>query len=183
MSRLAHEIKTRLRPRRLSVSASTTGWDQTVDLLIVGTGAGAMAAAITTHDRGGTALLIEKTSLYGGSSAMSGGSLWIPNNHLMAAAGVDDSYDDALTYLKHITRGAVPEEKLRRYVETAPRMLTLHERANASPHAVDADLHRLLSRGAGRKARAAARSSPSTSTRACSARSSSTCASRPCRSW
>lgn len=103
--------------------APTGSWDHSVDLLIVGSGAGAMAAAITAHDRGGKTLLIEKTHLYGGSSAMSGGSLWIPNNHLMAAAGVNDTPDEALTYLKHITRGAVPEEKLVRYVDTAPKML------------------------------------------------------------
>lgn len=100
-----------------------SSWDHTVDLLIVGSGAGAMATAIIAHDRGGKAMLIEKTHLYGGSSAMSGGSLWIPNNHLMAAAGVADTREDALTYLKHITRGAVSDEKLQRYVDTAPEML------------------------------------------------------------
>ncbi len=98
-------------------------WDHTVDLLIVGSGAGAMAAAICAHDRGGRPLLIEKTECYGGSSAMSGGSLWIPNNHYMAAAGVSDTPAEALTYLKGVTRGAVPEEKLRIYVDTAPVML------------------------------------------------------------
>ena len=109
---------------------STTGWDHTVDLLIVGSGAGAMAAAIAAHDRGGKVLLIEKTPLYGGSSAMSGGSLWIPNNHLMAAAGVKDSPEEARSYLQAITRGEVPEEKLRAYVETAPVMLKyMSERA------------------------------------------------------
>jgi 3-oxosteroid 1-dehydrogenase len=100
-----------------------SGWDHSVDLLIVGSGAGAMATAIRAHDRGGKPLLIEKTQLYGGSSAMSGGSLWIPNNHLMAAAGVTDSPEEALTYLRTLTRGEVPEQKLARYVETAPRML------------------------------------------------------------
>jgi 3-oxosteroid 1-dehydrogenase len=98
-------------------------WDKAVDLLIVGSGAGAMTAALCAHDRGARTLLIEKTHLYGGSSAMSGGSLWIPNNHLMAAAAVSDSPEEALTYLKAITRGTVPEDKLRRYVDNAPRML------------------------------------------------------------
>ena len=102
---------------------SMTTWDQSVDVLIVGSGAGAMAAAICAHDRGGKVLLIEKTHLYGGSSAMSGGSLWIPNNHLMAAAGVRDSAEDALVYMKAITRGDVPEEKLRTYADAAPVML------------------------------------------------------------
>ena len=56
-----------------------------------------MATGIFAHDRGGKALLLEKTHLYGGSSAMSGGSLWIPNNYLMAAAGVRDTPEEALT--------------------------------------------------------------------------------------
>jgi 3-oxosteroid 1-dehydrogenase len=104
-------------------SETPATWDHTADLLIVGSGAGAMTAAICAHDRGGKPLLIEKTEYYGGSSAMSGGSLWVPNNHLMAAAGVNDSPEDSLDYLKAITRGQVPEEKLRLYVDTAPEML------------------------------------------------------------
>ncbi|MEO6025991.1 MAG: FAD-binding protein [Candidatus Binatia bacterium] len=106
-----------------SDSQALHGWDHSVDLLIVGSGAGAMATAICAHDRGGKPLIIEKTHLYGGSSAMSGGSLWVPNNHLMAAAGVQDSPDEALTYLRHITGGVVADEKLQRYVATAPEML------------------------------------------------------------
>jgi 3-oxosteroid 1-dehydrogenase len=98
-------------------------WDHTVDLLIVGSGAGAMATGLCAHDGGATALLIEKTGQYGGSSAMSGGSLWIPNNHLMPAAGVQDSRAEALTYLHAITTGSVPNEKLEAYVDAAPQML------------------------------------------------------------
>jgi 3-oxosteroid 1-dehydrogenase len=98
-------------------------WDHTVDLLIVGSGAGAMTTAICAHDRGGRPLLIEKTDLYGGSSAMSGGSLWIPNNHYMAASGVTDTPAEAFAYLRGVTQGSVPEEKLRVYVDTAPVML------------------------------------------------------------
>lgn len=98
-------------------------WDHEVDVLIVGSGAGAMTTAICAHDRGLSTLLIEKSSVYGGSSAMSGGSLWIPNNHLMEAAGVRDSSEAALSYLQEITRGQVPQDKLAAYVEHAPRML------------------------------------------------------------
>lgn len=103
--------------------AESGNWDHSVDLLIVGSGAGAMTAAIRAHDLGLTTLLIEKTDMYGGSSAMSGGSLWVPNNHLMAASGVSDSRDEALQYLRHITRGEVPVDKLEAYVGIAPEML------------------------------------------------------------
>ncbi len=57
-------------------------WDETTDVLVVGSGGGGMTAALIAKDRGAQALVLEKSSLYGGSTAMSGGSIWIPNNHL-----------------------------------------------------------------------------------------------------
>lgn len=104
--------------------SESQSFDHSVDLLVVGSGAGAMTAGIRAKDLGADVLLIEKTDLYGGSSAMSGGSLWIPCNHLMAEDGiVDDTPEEALEYLNHITEGLVPEVKLRRYIDEAPKML------------------------------------------------------------
>lgn len=100
-----------------------TNWDHTVDLLIVGSGAGAMTVALTAYDRGGAPLLIEKSDRYGGNSAMSGGGLWVPNNHLMEAAGVADNPDDAWSYLKGTVGSTVPEDRLRAYLDTAPQMV------------------------------------------------------------
>jgi len=102
---------------------SNQGWDHTVDLLVVGSGAGAMVSALTAHDRGGEVLLIEKGKQFGGSSAMSGGGLWIPNNHLMSGVGIDDDPEEAFDYLKVSTGGVVPEDRLRAYVDRAPEML------------------------------------------------------------
>jgi 3-oxosteroid 1-dehydrogenase len=104
------------------MDASTLGWDHSVDLLVVGSGAGAMVAALTAHDRGGETLLIEKSDHYGGSSAMSGGGLWVPNNHLTADAGVKDTPEEAWNYLKGATRGVVSDDRLRAYLENAPEM-------------------------------------------------------------
>ena len=56
----------------MSDSKSTTNWDYTVYILVVGSGGGAMAAAVCAHDRGAKTLLIEKDEYYGGSTAMSG---------------------------------------------------------------------------------------------------------------
>ncbi len=103
--------------------ADSAGWDHSVDLLVVGSGAGAMTTGICAHDNGMSTLLIEKTDQFGGSSAMSGGSLWVPNHHLMEGSGVTDSREEALTYLKHITRGEVPDDKIETYVDLAPEML------------------------------------------------------------
>ena len=71
-----------------------------VDVLVVGSGAGALTAAITAHDQGGKVLVVEKSDMYGGTSATSGGGIWIPCNHLMAAQGQSDTPEAALTYLK-----------------------------------------------------------------------------------
>lgn len=101
----------------------TGAWDHAVDVVVVGSGAGALTTAIAAHDAGASVLVLEKCDRYGGSSAMSGGSLWIPNNHLMTEAGVNDTPEDALLYLQRATAGTSSEERLRTYVDTAPRML------------------------------------------------------------
>ncbi len=98
-------------------------WAQETDLIIVGSGAGAMTAAVVAQAAGAEVLVLEKSDQYGGSTAMSGGTVWIPNNHKMGAAGVQDSREEALTYMKHVTRGEVPLEKLETYVDAAPAMM------------------------------------------------------------
>jgi 3-oxosteroid 1-dehydrogenase len=107
-------------------------WDQTVDVLVVGSGSGALTAAISAHDCGGSVLVIEKSDRYGGNSAMSGGGLWVPNNHLMQRTGIKDSPEDAWTYLKACVGDVVPEDRLRAYLEQAPQMVKyLMERTQA----------------------------------------------------
>ena len=70
-------------------------WDRTVDILVVGSGAGSVCAALVAKDHGLDALIVEKQHAFGGTTAWSGGALWIPNNHLMARDGEADSIDDA----------------------------------------------------------------------------------------
>jgi len=85
-------------------------WDYEVDILVVGSGAGALTAACRAVDCGSQVLVVEKADYYGGTSASSGGGLWIPNNHLMHAAGIDDSEEEAITYLSALTAGDVAPE-------------------------------------------------------------------------
>lgn len=109
----------------------------TVDFLVVGTGAGALTGAIRAHDLGLNTLVVEKSGFYGGTSAMSGGSIWIPNNHLMAAEGISDSEEEALTYLTHLTRGEVEESRLRRFIRKGAEMLKyLDERGDLKCNAL-----------------------------------------------
>jgi len=99
-------------------------WDRSVDFLIVGSGAAGMTAAVRAHDLGGETLVIEKAPVYGGSTALSGGVVWVPDNPLMARAGISDSPEEALQYLEHVTAGSSTTERLRAYIATAPRMMS-----------------------------------------------------------
>lgn len=106
-------------------------WDRTVDLLVMGSGAAGMAAAVRGHDLGLEVLLVEKTDLVGGNTAMSGGVCWVANNPGMAKEGIADSDEDGFTYLKHITRGEVPDDKLWLYIRQSKRVLAyLHEKTH-----------------------------------------------------
>src|SRR3546814_10174411 len=69
------------------------------DFLIIGSGAASICAALVARHAGKRPLILEKTDKVGGSTAMSGGVVWIPNNPLELAAGVDDTPEKARTYL------------------------------------------------------------------------------------
>jgi 3-oxosteroid 1-dehydrogenase len=92
-------------------------WDHTFDLVVVGSGAAGLAAALRAHDLGQSVLVLEAADRYGGSTAISGGVVWIPNNPQLPSRGIADSRDDALTYLLEITRGRVPRERIEAYVD------------------------------------------------------------------
>ena len=103
-------------------------WDYKTDVLVVGSGGGGMVAALVARDKGCDALVIEKGSFYGGSTAMSGGAIWAPDNHFMKEAGVADSAEEALAYLKAISGGQAAEGRLRAYVDTVAEMVSYLER-------------------------------------------------------
>lgn len=72
-----------------------------VDLIVVGAGAAGMACAATAAADGARVLLLEHAPQVGGTTAISGGMVWVPANHLMTAAGLADALDAAQTYLRH----------------------------------------------------------------------------------
>lgn len=99
------------------------GWDQEYDVVVVGSGAAGIAAALVAHDLGLEAAVIEQSELIGGTTAVSGGAVWVPANHLMAASGYRDTAEDALTYLRATIGDDLDMAKARAYVETGPRLI------------------------------------------------------------
>jgi succinate dehydrogenase/fumarate reductase flavoprotein subunit len=71
------------------------------DVLVVGSGAAGMAAAVTARHRGLDVLIVEKEPRFGGTTARSGGWLWIPGTSLAQAFGIHEAPDAARTYLRH----------------------------------------------------------------------------------
>lgn len=110
------------------MSDGKINWDESCDVLVVGSGAGAMTAALRTHDLGLQVLLIEKSEQYGGTSAVSGGGIWIPNNHRIAALGGSDSVEEAIAYIRAVTHGEIDDGRIEAYVEYGREMVEYLER-------------------------------------------------------
>ena len=99
-------------------------WDRIADVVVVGSGGAAMTAATLAHDGGAEVLLVEKADRFGGTTGISGGVMWIPQNHHMAAAGVEDSREDAITYIRHLAKGQPYDvELIEAWVDAAPDAL------------------------------------------------------------
>ena len=104
----------------MGASDTTKNFDEQFDVVVVGSGAGGMTAALCSQALGLKTLLIEKANCYGGTSAVSGGGIWIPNNDQIPALGGQDSFEEALTYMKYLTVGEVPESRIVAYLRNAP---------------------------------------------------------------
>src|SRR5262245_21102660 len=87
------------------------------DVVVIGSGAAGLTAALTAGTRGARVVVLERARLLGGTSAMSGGMLWVPNNRAMRAAGLSDSREDALTYLRRLTLARVDDALIQTYVD------------------------------------------------------------------
>ena len=103
-------------------------FDETFDFVVVGSGGGSMCAALMMKSLGKSVLILEKTDLFGGTTARSGGVMWIPNNRFMLQAGVEDSYEKAMTYLDntvgdHDDCPGASRARRAAYVTEAPRMI------------------------------------------------------------
>ena len=93
------------------------------DLVVAGTGAAGLAAALTAAGRGLSVCLLEKGRQIGGGTATSYGTLWVPDNALAREAGLPDSFAQGLAYAQHSAGGAGLAASLETYVREAPRAL------------------------------------------------------------
>jgi 3-oxosteroid 1-dehydrogenase len=94
------------------------------DVVVVGSGAAGMVAALTAAHQGLSTVVVEKAPHYGGSTARSGGGVWIPNNEVLERDGVKDTPDAARKYLHAIIGDVVPAEKIDTYLDRGPQMLS-----------------------------------------------------------
>lgn len=101
-------------------------FDEETDVLIIGSGGAGFTAALRCHAHSLRSILVEKTDLLGGTTAYSGGGMWIPNNLYLKAKGRHDSIEKALTYMNHCIGDAGPassHERRMAYLNNGPRMI------------------------------------------------------------
>jgi 3-oxosteroid 1-dehydrogenase len=114
-----------------------SSWDTEADIVVVGTGAAGLVATLAASEAGASVELHEKTALVGGTTAISGGVVWVPNNHRMAEAGLADSRDDAVHYIERMAEGRGDRQLIERYVDECVSVIRfLEERAAMRFHAL-----------------------------------------------
>ncbi|MGO9068698.1 MAG: FAD-binding protein [Mycobacterium sp.] len=110
-----------------SVSTTSGVFDHVADVLVVGSGGGGMTAALTAHAAGLDVLVVEKSSHFGGSTALSGGGIWVPGAPAQRREGYAPPPEGVVEYMRQVTEGLVSEARIRQYVDSAPQMLEFLE--------------------------------------------------------
>src|SRR5512144_1083473 len=93
------------------------------DVVILGSGIAGLAGALAAHELGLRPIVLEKATLLGGGTVHSYGLVWVGQNHLARDAGIADSQDDVLAYMRFLGGGAVDEHRLAAFVERSAEVL------------------------------------------------------------
>lgn len=121
-------------------------WDEIFDVVVVGSGAGALTSALLARDAGASVVVVEKSEYVGGTTAVSGGDMWIPNNHHLEPG--QDSREDAIAYVTRLSDGRAADPSLIEvYVDTAPEMLLYleeHTGYKSEPHVTLNDYYSVI---------------------------------------
>jgi succinate dehydrogenase/fumarate reductase flavoprotein subunit len=96
---------------------------QTCDVLVIGSGAGGLSAAVTARKHGQDVLVVEKELFFGGTTAFSGGILWVPGNPQAKDKGISDTKEAMRTYLRHEAGNHYREDVVEAFLENGPKML------------------------------------------------------------
>jgi 3-oxosteroid 1-dehydrogenase len=96
---------------------------ESYDVVVVGSGASGLTSALAAASVGASVAVLEKGRKFGGSSSLSGGQLWVPNNQFARRVGIGDSKQKALRYLRRLSRGRVDEILIVSFVENASNAL------------------------------------------------------------
>jgi hypothetical protein len=114
------------------------------DILVIGSGAGGLSAAVTAAKQGLKVIVVEKEAQFGGTSAWSGGWMWIPRNPLALAAGIDEPVGQARRYLEHELGEFFNPVLVDTYLKQAPEMVSFFSENTALQFIVGeniADMH------------------------------------------
>lgn len=101
------------------------------DVLVIGSGAGGLSTAVTAAVQGLDVVVTEKASVFGGTTAVSGGWLWIPNTPHAKKAGQSEPIDQVKTYLKNVLLEKYDEDRIHQYLTKAPEMVDFFENSTA----------------------------------------------------
>lgn len=102
-------------------------WDEAFDVVVIGSGMAGVATALAAREAGLRPVLLEKAGKLGGGTSFSMGGIWIGNNHLMRAAGYQDSRDNVLAYMRFVGAEETDDERLLAYVDRGPEALKFFE--------------------------------------------------------
>jgi len=102
-----------------------------LDVVVVGSGAAGLTAALTAQLQGAKVTLVESENHLGGTSAIGGGNLWIPGNNPMGRAGHMDNLDGAFVYLRRVSGSRPTVENARAFIEHGPRLVDFIETRSA----------------------------------------------------
>lgn len=102
-------------------------WDLEADVVAIGSGIGGLAAAITAHDHGAKALVLERSDQVGGVTALSMGEVWVAGNHHAHALGIEDSPESGFRYLKRLSMDYGDDVAILNTVVHAPAALKYFE--------------------------------------------------------
>ncbi|MGB3929924.1 MAG: FAD-dependent oxidoreductase, partial [Sphingobium sp.] len=117
--------------------AEDSAWDLEADVVVLGSGGAALTAATAARDFGAREVVIlEKSGMVGGTTAMSGGMLWIPNNPYQQEAGIADDDEAIVAYLDALAPGQLDPDTLMAFMESGPELIRyLHEETPVRFHA------------------------------------------------